>query len=145
MNSKDVKYIVVHCAYTPPAMDVSASDIDRWHREKGWLMIGYHAVIKRDGTLEKGRPLNKVGAHVRGINSKSVGICLAGGMMASQPTPEFNYTEEQMIVLRETIDDWLKAFPHARVAGHTDFDKKKTCPNFDARLWYETGKIVHTY
>ena len=57
MNKDDVKYIVVHCSYTPEQMDIGA-DIDRWHREKGWMMIGYHKVIRRDGTIEDGRPLN---------------------------------------------------------------------------------------
>lgn len=145
MNSSDVKYIVVHCAYTPAKMDIGASDIDRWHREKGWLMIGYHGVIRRNGSFETGRPLNKVGAHVRGINSQSVGICLAGGMTDDKKNPEFNYTDEQMETLRDKLDEWLKLFPNARVAGHYEFDKKKTCPNFDAELWYRTGKIKHTY
>ena len=71
---------MVHCAYTTATMDIGAKDIDRWHREKGWLGCGYHKVIRRDGTVEDGRPMNKAGAHVRGINRQSIGICLAGGM-----------------------------------------------------------------
>lgn len=127
-------------------MDIGVKDIDRWHREKGWMGCGYHLVIKRDGTVEEGRPLNKQGAHVRGQNSKSVGICLVGGMRrAKSPTPEINYTDEQMAALRETIDTLIAdRFPAAQVKGHIDFDTGKTCPNFDAGHWYKTEEILPT-
>ncbi len=142
MNN-NITHIIVHCSYTPPQMDIGAADIDRWHREKGWLMIGYHAVIKRSGIVEEGRPLHRTGAHVRGMNSKSRGICLIGGMTKSKHGPEVNYTDEQYASLRKLIDEWKEEhFPIAKVAGHTDFDKMKTCPNFDAGHWYETGNVI---
>lgn len=145
MNSNDVKYIVVHCSYTPAKMNVDAATIDRWHREKGWRGIGYHKVILRDGTVEDGRPLNQQGAHVRGLNASSVGVVMAGGMNKSKDGPEINYTDEQYAALRELLDDLTENyFPLAKVKGHTDFDKGKTCPNFDAGKWYETGEIVPT-
>jgi N-acetyl-anhydromuramyl-L-alanine amidase AmpD len=123
-------------------MDIGASDIDRWHRERGWLGCGYHFVIKRDGTVEDGRPLEKTGAHVRGMNSKSKGICLVGGMNRAKSGAEVNYTDEQMEALRKLIDDLRdEHFPDAKVAGHVDFDNHKTCPNFDAAHWYETGEV----
>ena len=134
MNKADVKFIIVHCAYTPPDMDIGVKDIDRWHRERGWMGCGYHLVIKREG------------AHVRGMNSKSIGICLVGGMRSKNPTPEINYTDEQMVALRDTIDDLIaEEFPAAQVKGHVDFDKGKTCPNFDAGHWYEHEELVPTF
>ena len=143
MNSKDVKFIVVHCSYTPASMDVDAATIDRWHREKGWRGIGYHKVIKRDGTIEDGRPLNQQGAHVGSLNASSVGVVLAGGMNRSKTGPEINFTDEQYEALRGLLDDLIENhFPQAKVKGHTDFDKGKTCPNFDAGKWYETGEII---
>ena len=66
MNKDQVKHLVVHCAYTPSNMDIGADDIDRWHKEKGWSGCGYHQVIRRNGDVEDGRPMNKAGAHVRG-------------------------------------------------------------------------------
>lgn len=144
MNKSDVKYLIVHCSYTPESMDIGKSDIDRWHREKGWMMIGYHKVIKRDGTVEDGRPLSKSGAHVRGMNRTSIGICLIGGMNRAKDGPEINYTDEQMKSLRSLLDDLSKDYPKAKVRGHTDFDKGKTCPNFDAGKWYEDDEIVST-
>ena len=144
MNKSDVKYLIVHCSYTPESMDIGKSDIDRWHREKGWMMIGYHKVIKRDGTVEDGRPLSKSGAHVRGMNRTSIGICLIGGMNRAKDGPEINYTDEQMKSLRSLLDGLRKDYPIAKVRGHTDFDKGKTCPNFDAGKWYEDDEIVST-
>jgi|TARA_R110000796_G_scaffold120248_5_gene234394 N-acetylmuramoyl-L-alanine amidase len=145
MNKEDVKYIVVHCSITPPSMDIGARQIDRLHRERGFLGCGYHFVIKRDGTLEFGRPLHRAGAHVRRKNKFTVGICLIGGMRQDNPNPEINYTDKQMAVLRETIDKLIaEEFPTATVKGHVDFDKGKTCPNFDAGHWYETDEIIPT-
>ena len=125
-------------------MDIGASDIDRWHREKGWMMIGYHKVIKRDGTIEDGRPLSKSGAHVRGMNRQSIGIVLIGGMNRSKDGPEINYTDEQMASLRTLLDELKEEYPTAKVRGHTDFDKGKTCPNFNAGVWYEKDQIIST-
>ena len=145
MNRTDVEYIVVHCTYSPASMHVDAAVVDRWHREKGWRGIGYHKVILRDGTIEDGRPLDQQGAHVRGVNNRSVGIALAGGMNEERDGPEINYTDEQYDKLRDLLDELTtKNFPKAEVKSHTDFDKNKTCPNFDAGKWYETGELVST-
>ena len=57
--------------------DVSAKTIDQWHKERGWDGIGYHFVIRKDGTVEEGRSLSKQGAHAKGRN-KFVGIVLTG-------------------------------------------------------------------
>ena len=145
MNKEDVKHIIVHCAYTPRTMDIGVKDIDRWHRAKGWLGCGYHLVIRRDGTLEYGRPLTRTGAHVRSQNKTSIGICLIGGMNADKTGAQINYTDDQYATLKLTIDELIwEHFPDAKVRGHIDFDKGKTCPNFDAELWYNTGEIVST-
>lgn len=142
----NIKHIIVHCSYTPESMDIGAKDIDAWHRQRGWMGIGYHAVIRRDGTIEDGRPLDRTGAHVRGMNSISRGICLVGGMNRSKTGPELNFTDAQYKSLRKLIDQWKKEhYPGAKVSGHTDFDAHKTCPNFDAGLWYETGELKETF
>ena len=41
------------------------------HLNFGWDGIGYHKIIRRDGTLENGRPEFWVGAHTYGLNEKS--------------------------------------------------------------------------
>jgi len=66
-----VDTLIIHCAATPPSMDIGAKEIDRWHKEQGWSEIGYHFVIRRDGTIEKGRPLRisgtTFGGTIRGL------------------------------------------------------------------------------
>lgn len=145
MNN-NIKHIIVHCAYTPPSMDIGVKEIDSWHRKRGWLGCGYHAVITRAGVVELGRPSDKSGAHVRGMNSVSRGICLVGGMNRSKDAPEINYTDEQYEALRLLINQWKdNLYPIAKVSGHTDWDKNKTCPNFDAAHWFETEEIIPTF
>lgn len=71
-----VRYIVWHTAAAP--RDVSAAEIHRWHKARDFDLIGYHYVIRKDGTVEHGRPDYMPGAHVRGLNARSLGICFSG-------------------------------------------------------------------
>ncbi|MDU3350765.1 MAG: N-acetylmuramoyl-L-alanine amidase, partial [Clostridium sp.] len=64
--------IFVHCSATKPSMNIGVREISQWHREQGWLAIGYHFVIRRDGTLEAGREQSAVGSHAKDYNSTSV-------------------------------------------------------------------------
>lgn len=137
MKPEQVKYIVVHCSATPADMDIGVVEIDRWHKQNGWAGIGYHYVIRRDGTLEVGRLLDKPGAHAAGFNSQSIGICLVGGI-DDEGQPQDNFTAIQKAVLRSRLN-WLKAgdYKHAAVIGHRDLpDVNKACPSFDVRTWY---------
>ena len=102
-NRKKTNYIVVHCSATKPTMNIGAYEIDRWHRERGWLEIGYHFVIKRDGHIELGRPMEAIGAHAKGYNNESVSICLIGGV-DDKNKPQENYTREQFDCLGYSID-----------------------------------------
>ncbi len=52
---KETKYSAVHCAATPAGMDIGVKEIDRWHRQRGFLKVGYDYVIRIDGTIELGR------------------------------------------------------------------------------------------
>jgi N-acetylmuramoyl-L-alanine amidase len=127
--------LVVHAAATPPDLAVTAADVDRWHRERGWDGIGYHFFIRRDGTLEKGRGLLARGAHVKGHNDHTLGICLAGGIDA-QGNPDKNFTTAQYDALYRVLDVLLVTFPRAAVRGHKAFDGvHKACPCFDVGEW----------
>lgn len=131
---KRTTHIVIHCAATKASMDIGAAEIDKWHREKGWLMIGYHKVIRRDGRIEDGRPLDSPGAHVEGMNSVSVGICLVGGIDA-KGRPERNYTPEQWAALKSLVLDLKRVYPEAVVVGHHDLNPGKACPCFEVDDW----------
>ena len=130
---RKIDLIVIHCAATKPNQDIGRAEIDRWHRERGWLGIGYHFVIRRNGKVENGRPLEKAGAHVQGLNANSIGICLVGGLNAKgQPAPEF--TAEQWDALETLVRTLKKQFPNARIAGHNEF-AAKACPSFNVQEW----------
>ena len=65
--SRDVSvdYLVVHCSATPPEMDIGVEEIRRWHMRTGGENVGYHYIIRRDGSIEKGRTDGTPGAHAR--------------------------------------------------------------------------------
>lgn len=134
-TKRKIDLIVVHCAATKVTMDVSVDDIRRWHVEdRGWEDIGYHWYIKFDGKLYEGRPLEIPGAHARGHNRNSIGICLEGGIDANGK-PERNYTPEQMKTLY-AICYLHSCNSGAEVKGHRDFNPDKECPCFDVTSWF---------
>ena len=133
---EETKYIVIHCSQTRPSQNIGAKDIDRWHRERGWLKIGYGGVIKRDGTFEQGRKDNEVQAHVKGYNHNSYGLCLVGGALEEDwKQPQDNFTAEQWDSLKRELTRLIKQYPDAQIVGHYMLDDKKTCPNFDVRKY----------
>lgn len=135
LNPEDVRYLVVHCSATQAKSDIGVKEITRMHREKGFLTIGYHFVIRRNGTVEKGRALDAIGAHAEGWNSRSLGICLVGGI-DKNGKPEDNFTDDQFAALAELLQLLRKDFPKASVLGHRDLPNvKKDCPCFDVRAW----------
>lgn len=142
--TKPVEFLVVHCSATPAKVYVDRAVIDRWHRERGWLGIGYHYVIKRDGTVEVGRgpdPLTghaSIGAHVEGYNDRSLGICLAGGMDAANKNPENNFTAEQFASLQKLLYQLLCLHSRARICGHNELNPNKACPSFDVPTWWHS-------
>ncbi len=138
---RPVEYIVVHCSATKPSADIGAAEIRRWHLDRGFSDIGYHFVIRRNGVLERGRPLKKPGAHVKGYNRRSIGICWVGGLNNITGKPEDNRTEEQKITLATLVKALKEIWPYAEVKGHRDFPGvKKACPCFDARAWWNQIK-----
>ncbi len=136
-----IDWVVIHCSDTFSAQDIGVEDIRYWHTKgNGWSDVGYHFVIKRDGTVEEGRDIKRVGAHTYGFNNHSIGICWVGGK-SDDGGPEDNRTEEQEKSLRGIVDRMLSAFPDAVLMGHNDFPLvKKDCPCFDVCDWYYGNK-----
>ena len=149
--------IIIHCSDSEFG---SASEIRRWHQQKGWKDIGYHFVILNglivpqtsfqkslylpilDGSVEVGRKIdgddlvsdNEVGAHALGYNANSIGICLIG---------KKHFTQAQFDSLRELLRDLMKRWSHIKkqdILGHYQTPKAggKTCPNFDVTKFLET-------
>jgi N-acetylmuramoyl-L-alanine amidase len=96
--------IVIHCAATKPSMDIGKDEIRKWHvDDNGWEDIGYHFIIRRNGTVEEGRKIDYQGAHAPAVNSRSIGICLIGGL-SEDNKPENNFTLEQFLSLSNVVD-----------------------------------------
>lgn len=155
-----VDLIVVHCSATPDGQWASTLDIDGWHAESGFRRgeawrarlnpqlghIGYHFVIYVNGGIATGRHLGEAGAHVRGHNLGSIGICLIG---------TGRYTRAQWSALSALIVQLRHAYPDARVCGHRDLSPDidgdgtvepsewlKTCPGFDVAAWLRAGMLA---
>lgn len=118
--------ITIHCSDTANGVAVPISEIDSWHKQKGWSGIGYHYVIEPDGSLERGRPLNQVGAHVFGENEENLGICMIG---------RNKFTIKQFESLHRVIQElqMMYSIPSWELYGHYEFDSArksgKSCPN----------------
>lgn len=140
---KSTQFIAIHSAATKASMDIGKREIDSWHRARGFLGIGYHFVIKRDGTVEEGRPHDTVGAHVSGHNHNSLGICMAGGI-DNKGKPENNFTDAQFHALKVLLAGLTNLYPEAKVQGHGEFSGTATaCPSFKASEWYaQEGKDI---
>ena len=129
-------YIVVHCSATKPSMDIGSEKIRDWHvNERGWRDIGYHKVIRRNGEIEDGRDSRDSGAHAAGYNSKSVGVCMVGGM-AEDNSAENNFTDKQWTTLLDLIKQLKVEYPDAKIIGHNEISEKE-CPSFDVQKWKE--------
>ena len=124
---RHINMIVIHCADTYAHMDIGKKEIDEWHRARGWNGIGYHYVIRRDGTIERGRSVEQPGAHVGGHNSHSIGIVYAGGKGASGQ-PEDNRTYEQRNALVILVNELKRKYPGIKIVGHRDLFAGKACP-----------------
>lgn len=135
---RDVNKLIVHCSASDDGDDIGVKDIRQWHIARGFKDIGYHFVIRRDGTLERGRDEEKAGAHAQGHNTSSIGICLIGGVEADKKElAEFNYTRAQMATLETLILKLMLKYPRAQVLGHKDLPGvSKACPCFDVKAWW---------
>lgn len=137
-----IRKIVIHCSASRNCdPSVTRDVIDRWHRERGWRMVGYHYVIEVDGQMQIGRPETRVGAHVSGHNEDSIGICMVG---------TDSFTEDQWATLKILVSELMERYPQADVYGHRDLspDKDgdgkiekwewlKICPGFEVLDWLE--------
>lgn len=136
---RQINKIYVHCSATKPSQDIDAATIKKWHLARNFSDVGYHWVIKRDGTVEEGRPESKSGAHVKGHNSDSIGICLVGGVN-EEGDADANFTFEQYVALAallKTKGDQYGITAES-VYGHRDV-ANKACPSFDIHAFLENS------
>lgn len=140
---RPINEIIIHCTATRPEWWAGKSpaekvaEVRRWHtRDRGWSDIGYHYLIDRDGTVMSGRPVTRIGAHVQGHNTGTIGVSLFGGH-GSAETDDFsdNFTPAQEAALRRLLDELQARFPAVRkISGHNEY-AAKACPGFSVPLW----------
>ncbi|VEB25751.1 N-acetylmuramoyl-L-alanine amidase [Actinobacillus lignieresii] len=167
--------IVIHCSATANGnrlrteTQTAAERINDWHKQRGFKRtsvavkqfnshlahLGYHFVIDTDGTVETGRQVGEIGAHVQGHNSNSLGICLVGGIRADGKN-HGEYTEKQWHALHRLLCELEANHPRAKICGHRDLSPDanhngkvdkwewlKDCPCFDVWEWLHSEEIVN--
>lgn len=136
-STRPIKEIILHCSATPEGEDFTVNDIKKWHLNRGFNDIGYHYVVYRDGSVNKGRNINTNGAHTTNHNTNTIGICYIGGC-PSRNTKDWDKkgkdtrTEEQKKSLLKLVSDLLKLYnlKPENVKGHYEY-ASKSCPSFN--------------
>lgn len=109
-------------------------DIRRTHEGWGWRDVGYHYVTLESGIVQRGRPESRAGAHARGINHRSIGICLIGNYDVDPHVPDAQWTSA-LVKVAELQEAY--GIPCMNVIGHRDvntlglpakYHTRKLCP-----------------
>ena len=131
---REIKLLVIHCSATRCNVPFTVEQLRQCHLQRGFKDIGYHFYITRDGELHHCRPISEPGAHVRGFNRHSIGICYEGGL-DSEGHPADTLTPEQFEYLEQLLTKLLKLFPKAQLRGHRDMPGSvpKACPCLDCQ------------
>lgn len=145
---REVNLIVVHCSATRVDRDITARDIDSFHRVRGFSSWGYHYYVRKDGSIEKMRDESEPGAHAYGHNRDSIGLCYEGGLDVNG-RPADTRTAAQKRTLVALLRSLRADYPGARIVGYRDlspdvngngrvdkWERTKECPCFDAAEEY---------
>lgn len=124
---RKINKIITHCSDSPYIAHDDIRVIRKWHvEERGWSDVGYHFFVRMNGDIQLGRPINIQGAHAKGHNYDSIGICLAG---------RDEFSADQLESLESLLINLLYCFnlKVENIYGHYEIDSGKTCPNFYMR------------
>lgn len=132
---RELKRIILHCTATRIGEELDVSQIDKWHRDRGFSEIGYHYVIYADGTIATGRDIRKKGAHVKGHNHDSVGVAYVGGL-DNNLVPQDTMTMQQELTFLHLVNSLRVVFGDLSVHGHNEFSNK-ACPSFEVQDKYK--------
>lgn len=135
---RNISEIIIHCSATPEGRAVTVSDIDKWHKDRGFKCIGYHYIIYLDGSVHIGRPEAEIGAHCTSHNANSIGVCYIGGLRKEDGVwvPADTRTPAQKEALIKLIAELRAKYPDATVHGHNEF-ANKACPCFCVKKEFE--------
>ncbi|QDP46893.1 MAG: putative endolysin [Prokaryotic dsDNA virus sp.] len=121
--------VILHYTATPLGREVTVEEVRRWHKGRGWSDIGYHYLIDAGGVINIGRPLRFVGAHTKGQNYDSIGICYVGGL---DQEGNDTMTVCQAEAIRYLFDSLQVAYGPLTLHAHREF-KNTACPGFDVK------------
>ncbi|QKX04882.1 N-acetylmuramoyl-L-alanine amidase [Aquimarina sp. TRL1] len=146
---REITTIVVHCLATIEGEYYDINDVDKMHKKRGFRCVGYHKLILLDGSVQNGRPLHQIGAHVKGKNEDTIGVAYVGGL-DQNGSPKDTRTSAQKKSLKTELKKLKNQFRNAKIKGHRDlspdrngngkierFEWLKACPCFDAIKEYK--------
>ena len=128
---RHINKVIIHCSATPEGRDVSLDTIRQWHIKRGWSDIGYHYVILINGTIQEGRPVERAGAHCKGHNANSIGVCYVGGVDEDMK-PKDTRTAAQKIAMQKLLLSLTDTYEGITIHGNNEFSSK-ACPSFDVQ------------
>lgn len=117
--------IVIHHTGNPADDDLSAEQIHWIHLAEGWAGIGYHYVIRKDGTIEQGRPQWAIGSHAYGYNAQTLGVHVCGNFEIAEPTAE--QIESLAYLIGYLCEEYELVPDKNHVVGHCDL-MATACP-----------------
>ena len=132
-NKRNISLIVLHCSATRVNQNFTIEQLEACHKARGFQSVGYHYYITKDGTLYPGRPESQMGAHAKGFNAHSIGICYEGGL-DDAGRPKDTRTLRQRSALHALLRELKQKFPKAFIRGHCEMPgaTPKDCPCFKA-------------
>ena len=134
---RKINKIIVHCTDTYEGQHWTVEDVRKWHKDRGWLDIGYHYLIYLDGSIHSGRNEDVVGAHCDGYNTNSIGVCYVGGKERGTGKSKDTRTPAQKESLIRLLMELVCRYPDAEIFGHRDLANRK-CPGFDDKNEYRS-------
>ena len=143
--SREIDTMIVHWTETHTNKNIGSEEINAWHLKAGLDGIGYHYVCRRDGSLQRGRPVNEEGQHSPGADEGSIGFVFVGGINVPTGTPnEQNFlsskslTRSQINTFDQVCKSLYKVWPGLSIKGHSDVDESQSDPGFDVPDYVRT-------
>ena len=128
-----INELIWHCSATRQGQHVTVEQIRAWHKARGWSDIGYHKVVYLDGSVHEGRSVTRIGAHVKGHNTGTLGYCYIGGVQRDGKTPADTRTNAQKVTMARLTREAITQYGVIDVVGHNEY-AAKACPSFNVQL-----------
>lgn len=145
--TRDITEVVIHATETVNNKNIGSIEINNIHNSLGHDGIAFHYVIRRDGRLQRGRPVDQKGEHAptNGHNLYSIGVVMVGGLLASagsinplENKSSGSFTQPQFDTLEKFLASFYRKFPGGQVFGHADVDEIEEDPYFDVEDYIES-------